>query len=618
MHILVVGNVLKDVYLNLDSRSENFERDGAGVEWTDFGFNASEHHYFNRMSSFGGAAITLEVLQKMGLKANLSDKSFRFTEDGPVIKEPTAVYRYILTSDNGVSYMVPSAEQKTVFATLAEPVDYLYIDRSACLTSSVVNRIVAYLDHYKKAKMILYLKDFKTENISELIKRASVIFLEENENTSNWGKKILDEVAKEKIIGISEKYLSYMKFRESISVDRIDRLTHLSAYSIISATILGSFILSKTIEESLKMAKINVENSNLNSTLSLKEMENIANSTSESNLEMIAASLMVPGKGILAADESGGSIKKKFEALGIEDTAKNRHDYREILLSTPDLEKSITGVILFDETARDTMGDGQSVPDYLISKGIVPGIKVDKGLVDFKDVPGVQPEEKITDGLDDLAKRMREYYQMGLRFAKWRAAFEVKTGENKQLITPSTAAIKENCRVLAEYAAISQSAGIVPIVEPEVVYDGDYDLEVCDRATGKVLDELFRALNRRGVNLKACILKCNMVLAGKKNAEQSTPDEVGRATARVLRAHVPSKLAGVVFLSGGQTVEQATENLRSVTKRKPFPWGVTFSFSRALQGPALEAWAGDNNNKKAAWDALSDRLAANTGALENA
>ena len=609
MHILVVGNVLKDVYLNLDSRTENFERDGKGIEWTDLGFNASEHHYFNRMSSFGGAAITLEVLHKMGLKANISDKSFRYTDEGPVIKEPTAVYRYILVSDNGVSYVVPSEEQKTTFATLAEPVEYLYIDRSACLTSSEVNRIVAYLDHYKTAKMILYLKDFKTENISELIKRASVIFLEENENTNQFGKKILEEIAPEKIIGISEKCLSYLKFREMISVDRIDRLTHLSAYSIISSTILGGFILGKTVETSLRMAKINVENSNLNSTLSLEEIEKIASSTSESNLEMIAASLMVPGKGILAADESGGSMKKKLESLGIEDTAKNRHDYREILLSTPELEKSITGVILFDETARDTMEDGQSVPDYLISKGIVPGIKVDKGLIDAKDIPDALPEEKVTDGLEGLAGRMREYYQMGLRFAKWRAAFE---------INPTTGVIKENCRILAEYAAISQSAGIVPIVEPEVVYDGDHDLEACERATGKVLDELFRALNRRGVNLKACILKCNMILAGKDFNEQSTPDEVGRATARVLRAHVPSKLAGIVFLSGGQTPEQATENLKAVSKRKPFPWGVTFSFSRALQGPALEAWNGDNGNRAAAWNALSDRLAANTDALDNA
>ena len=609
MHILVVGNILKDVYLNLDSRTENFERDGKGIEWTDFGFNASEHHYFNRMGSFGGAAITLEVLKRMGLKANISDKSFRFSDDGPVIREPTAVYRYILTSDTGVSYLVPSKEQKTVFATLAEPVEYLYIDRSACLTSSTVNKIVAYLDHYKNSKMILYLKDFKTENIDELVKRASVIFLEENENTAQFGGKILEKVAPEKIIGISEKSLSYLKYREVISVDRIDRLTHLSAYSIIAATILGGFIMGKTVERSLKMAKINVENSNLNSTLDLEEIEKIAASTSESNLEMIAASLMVPGKGILAADESGGSIKKKFEALGIEDTAQNRHDYREILLSTPELEKSITGVILFDETARDTMEDGQSVPDYLISKGIVPGIKVDKGLIDAKDVPEALPDEKITDGLDGLASRMREYYQMGLRFAKWRAAF---------LATPSMAVIKENCRILAEYAAISQSAGIVPIVEPEVVYDGSHNLETCERATGRVLDELFKALNRRGVNLKACILKCNMVLAGKDFEEQSTPDEVGRATARVLRAYVPSKLAGIVFLSGGQTPEQATENLKAVSKRKPFPWGVTFSFSRALQGPALEAWAGDNNNRAAAWNALSDRLAANTDALDNA
>ena len=613
MKILVVGNILKDVYLGLDSRSEQFEQDKNGDLWLDFGFNASQHHYFSRMSSFGGAAITLEVLQKMGFSASVADTNFRYEDGGPVMDGPTGTYRYILTADNGVSYIVPVDESKTNFTTPSEPVDYLYIDRSARLTPTVVDKIVAYLDYYKKTKLVLYLKNIWDSNLTGLEKRADVVFLEGDFDKND--VPYLD-ISKEKIIRISESSLSYLELKENIVVSRIDRMTHLSAYTIISATVLGGFIMGKTVEYSLKMAKINVENATLDATLTLDEIESIATSTSESNLEMIASTMMQVGKGILAADESGGSIKKKFEALGIADTFQNRHDYREILLSTPGMEKYVTGVILFDETARDTMDEGILVPDYLISRGIVPGVKVDKGLVKVRDMAGVSPEETITDGLADLPTRVREYYQMGLRFTKWRAAFEIKLDNSGAVLTPSMEIVKENCRILAEYAYISQSAGLVPIVEPEVVYDGAYNIDTCARVSGEVLDELFKALERHGVNLRACILKCNMILAGKQFEWQSSPEEVGKWTAKVLKEHVPADLAGVVFLSGGQGVEQATANLAAVIQNGPFPWPVTFSFSRALQEPALETWAGNNSNASEAQKALTERLLANTKVLK--
>ena len=619
MHILVVGNVLKDVYLNLDSRTEDFEQDKTGKAWLDFSFDASEHHYFSRTSSFGGAAISLEVLQKMGLNASIADTSFHFDESGPVIGGPTGTYRYILTSDNGVSYMVPSVEEKTAFTTPTEEVDYLYIDRSACLTPAVIDKITAYLDYYKKTKLVLYLKDFTVKNLSGLIRYAGLIFLEENSDTAwnnEYRAKVLGDFPKEKIIRVSEKRLGYMDFNENIAVSRIDRLTHLSAYSIISATVLGGFILGKTVEYALKMARINVENATLDSTLSLEELENIATSTSENNLELIAATLMTPGKGILAADESADSIHKRFEAFSIADTAESRHDYRTILLSTPGIERFLSGVILFDETARDTIDGTQTVPEYLISRGIVPGIKVDKGLVSITDIPEASPDETLTSGLDDLPERLREYYQMGLRFSKWRAAFEIRLDRNGAIVTPTMAAIRENCRILAEYAILSQSAGLVPVVEPEVVYDGDYPIEQCAKVTSRVLDELFKALNRHGVNLKACILKCNMVIAGKKAEFGSTPDDVARATIRILRSYVPLDLAGIVFLSGGQTPGQATENLAAIMARQPFAWDVTFSFARALQEPVLEAWRGNNENIREAQGAFLERLTENCRALE--
>lgn len=616
MHILVVGNVLKDVYLNLDSRREKFEQDQSGVEWLDFGFNSSCHNYDSRVSNFGGAAISLEVLQKMGLEADISDTNFHFDETGPVLAGPANTYRYILSSDTGVSYLSPSTEYKTGFTTPTEDVDYLFVDRSACLSPWVIDRIVAYLDYSKKTRLVLYLKDLTVEKLGSLIKHADLVFLEEGQGT-------LENYPEEKIVFVSDTRLRHKDYVENVTVERIDRLTRLSAYSIMAATTLGGFILGKTVEYSLKMARINVENATLDSTLGIDELENIATATSETNLEKIAASLMAKGKGILAADESGGSIKKKFEKLGIKDTFGNRHDYRKILLTTPGIEEFVSGVILFDETARDAMDDNTPVSDYLISKGIIPGVKVDEGLApisELSDISDVYPEETYTKGLSGLSARLREYYQMGLKFSKWRAAFNIRTNEEGVILTPSNAAIRENCRILAEYASLSQSAGLVPIVEPEVVYDGDFSIEQCSRASGRVLDELFKALKRRGVNLRACILKTNMVISGKRYTGNTagggfTSTEVAQATHRLLNEYVPAELAGVVFLSGGQTPDQATENLAAIISRGPYAWPLTFSFSRALQDPALEAWKGDNGNEVAAKTALAERLIENCRVL---
>ncbi len=623
MHILVVGNVLKDVYLNIDSRTENFEQDESGTNWLDLGFNASQHHFFSRSSNFAGAAISLEVLSKMGLSASISDSDFHFDESGPVSDTTDEAHRYILTSDSGVTYFVPSEPKKTSFSTPTEPVDYLFIDRSANLTPSTVDKINTFIDYSKNTKLILYLKNDQDPLFLSLAHRANLIFLENNRGNSEHSdalaslfddtKKttILSQIPPENIVKITDNQLSYMDTAEPISLERIDTMTHLSAFSIAAATILGAKLIGRSMEDSLKLARINVENSTLNSCLTLSELDTIATSgATENNLELIAANLMLPKKGILAADESGGSIKKKFEQLDILDTFKNRHIYRDIFLTTPDIEKYLNGVILFDETAKDHLANGQSYPDYLISKRIIPGIKVDQGLEFYTD-----SIETYTKGLADLSSRLREYYQMGLRFAKWRAAFHLTLNKKGEIVTPSARAIEENCHILAEYAKKCQFAGLVPIVEPELVYDGDYDIVKSAEVTSKILDELFKNLKTFGVNLRACILKCNMVLAGKQQSRQSTPEEVGNATARVLKNHVPAELAGVVFLSGGQTVEQATDNLSAIIANGPFPWPVTFSFARALQDPALYTWAGDDANIEAARKAFFERLVKNTEIL---
>ncbi len=609
MNILIVGNVLKDVYLNLDDRTENFELDKNHIKWLDLGFNASEHHFFNRTSSLGGAAISLEILTKMGLDSSISDFNLELTNDELTTTEPPATYRYILTSDGQISYFVPSNFKTTTFTPPTEPIDCLYVDRSANLNKEAVDRIEAYLDISNTTRLIIYVRDLNNNSLNSLIPRADLIFYEKNEKSPK--SAALDDINPEKIVYISENRLTYLNLSEPISVERIDLLTHLSAYSIASATILASFILGRSVENSLRLARINLENSRLNSTLSLPELEAIAdNFSEENNLELIAKNLVLHPKGILAADESGGSIHKKFAGLNIEDTFENRHDYRNLFFTTKDLNKYVNGVILFDETARDTADNGQTYTDYLTSLRIIPGIKVDQGLVPFEN-----SLETYTKGLENLPIRLREYYMMGLRFAKWRAAFEIRLNEHGDTITPSISAIEENCKILASYAKECQSAGLVPIVEPEVVYDGYYSIEKSAEITGKILDCLFQKLSEFNVNLKACILKVNMIIAGKNYYSQSTPEDVGRETAKVLKEHVPEELAGVVFLSGGQTPEQATENLKSIKENGPFPWPVTFSFARALQDPALYAWRGDNANSESAKNAFRDRLIKNTEVL---
>ncbi|MBR3115718.1 fructose-bisphosphate aldolase class I [Candidatus Saccharibacteria bacterium] len=616
MSILIVGNVLKDVYLNLDSRSEHLETDKHGTQWLDLSFNASQHHFYNRSSNLGGATVSLEVLTNLGLEASINGSSLHFTADGLINNQPTETYRYIMLADDKPCYLVPTSYRTTHFTPPAESYDYLYIDRSAELDQTAASRIVTYLEISQNTKLILYLKNLSNPHLNGLIPYASLLFLEEaNQLSTSKGIIPADIENSDKLIHISDHRLTCQNISEPISIERIDMLTHLSIYSIISATVLGSFILGYSIEDSFRLARINIENSKLNASLSLEQLQSLDLDTpTPNNLELIASSLVLHPKGILAADESGGSIHKKFEQLNIPDTYDNRRDYRNIFFTTDGLEDHVNGVILFDETARQIADNGQNFVEYLTSKRLIPGIKVDQGLAPLS--PGSL--ETITNGLDGLEHRLTEYYQMGLRFAKWRAAFELRVNHQGHILTPTETAITANCHALAKYASLCQKAGLVPIVEPEVVYDGYYSIDQSASVTGNILRALFAALQEANVNLKACILKVNMILAGKQYETQSTPAEVGKYTAEILKANVPDDLAGIVFLSGGQTVEQATDNLTAIIKNGPFPWPVTFSFARALQDPALYAWKGDNTNADTARQAFLERLQANTSALKQA
>ncbi|MFP5020066.1 class I fructose-bisphosphate aldolase [Pseudonocardia phyllosphaerae] len=319
----------------------------------------------------------------------------------------------------------------------------------------------------------------------------------------------------------------------------------------------------------------------------------------------IAARMVAPGKGILAADESIGTMSSRLEKAGVEATAENRRRYRVLLSSAQGLSDGASGIIFCDETLGQTFDDGTAFAEAVNNLGILPGIKVDTGA---KPCPGL-PGETVTEGLDGLAGRLEHYAEIGAAFAKWRAVYVIDAGEG----LPSDGAIRSNANALARYAAACQAAGIVPIVEPEVLMDGSHSIQDCAAATAKVHEAVREELALLNVDLAGIVLKPNMIIEGKDAADESTPDQVAEATVEVLRAW-PDELAGVAFLSGGQSPERATANLEAM-QRHDTPWPLTFSFGRALVDPALAAWHGDSSLVEAGQKALSDRVAANAAAV---
>ncbi|MFQ5954616.1 MAG: class I fructose-bisphosphate aldolase [Kiloniellales bacterium] len=321
-------------------------------------------------------------------------------------------------------------------------------------------------------------------------------------------------------------------------------------------------------------------------------------------LETTAQAMVHRGKGILAADESSGTIEKRLSSVNVPSTDETRRDYREMLFRTKGLGAYISGVILFDETIRQKGADGTPLIELLTGQGIIPGIKVDKGAKALAGAAG----EKVTEGLDGLRERYAKYREIGARFAKWRAVITIGDG------LPSAYCLEANAHALARYAALAQEADLVPIVEPEVLMDGDHDLERCATATEATLKRVYQALHRHRVHLEGTLLKPNMVLAGKDCPNQPSIDAVARATIRCLRRCVPAAVPGIVFLSGGQTDLDATVRLNAMNAEGPHPWALSFSYGRALQGVPLKEWSGSAENVPAAQAALHHRARMNGAA----
>jgi len=325
---------------------------------------------------------------------------------------------------------------------------------------------------------------------------------------------------------------------------------------------------------------------------------------SKQELESVAQAMVAKGKGILAADESMGTIKRRFDSIKIESNDNNRRAYREMLFTTKGVEEAISGVILFDETIRTTASDGTPFPQLLAKKGILPGIKVDKGPVDIPGFPG----EVVTEGLDGLRGRLKEYKELGAKFAKWRAVITIGDG------IPTDTCLQLNAHALARYGALCQEAVIVPIVEPEVLLDGNHTIERCQDVSEETLRITFWHLMEQRVHLEGMILKPSMVVSGKDNPRQAGVEEVAERTLRCLKRTVPSAVPGIAFLSGGQSAVSATEHLNAMNKMAPLPWQVSFSYARALQDPALKAWQGEPANVPAAQKIFYHRAKMNSAA----
>ena len=322
------------------------------------------------------------------------------------------------------------------------------------------------------------------------------------------------------------------------------------------------------------------------------------------DLESAARALVAPGKGILAADESSGTIEKRFTSIDVESTEENRRAYRNLLFTTEGAEEFISGVILYDETIRQSADDGTAFPELLAGRGVIPGIKVDKGAKPLANAP----DETITEGLDGLRERLNEYRELGARFTKWRAVISIGKG------IPSEYCLWTNAHALARYAGLSQEAGLVPIVEPEVLMDGDHTIERAFDVTSRTLHAVFTELRDQRVHFEQMLLKPNMVLPGYDGSEQATQEEVAEWTLRCFYRHVPAAVPGIVFLSGGQSDEDATANLNAMNATGPHPWELSFSYGRALQAPALKAWGGEAANVEEAQKAYYRRAKFNGAA----
>lgn len=607
--ILIIGNVLKDIYIKLDDRNNDFETDENDIDWLNLGFNGAAHGFFRRTSVYGGAAVSLSVLYRLGLNAELLNSRTEFS-DGEVswIDEPDD-YRYILCHRDEITYFVPSNRKVTDWKAPADKPEWILVDRSTTVSSRLVDELKNFLKFSPATKLAVHAEKYQTPAGQRLKEMADILFIED-EPPIHDDVEIVDKIEPEQpnqqlVCHITPRKIYFSGAEESWSLSKTDMMTHLTVYSTIVATILGVISVGGSPTDAVLWARLNAEQATIAGSLSARKLRELAEKekAKRENLRYTAQLLMAPKKGILAMDESEQKLTARLAQHGIRGSESARQAYREMILTTPDLEKYISGVILSDISANQKVNH-QHAYEYITSRGMIPGIKADKGLATIPETG-----ESYTTGIEDLFERMRTAYQQGFRFAKWRAAFKIQKDE------PSFIAVEKNAELLANFAKDCQLAGILPVIESDIVLDGDYNISECAAVTDRILTSIFTKLEQRHIDLPGCILKTNMILSGQDAAMLATPDEVGMATAAIIRHAVPRYTAGILFLSGGQEPKTATKNLTAICQNAPFPWPISFAFGRALQEPAITLWKGDRANLRSAQAALKRHLEANVDAM---
>jgi len=608
--ILIIGNVLKDVYLKMDERQNDFEVDERGINWLELGFNGDAHKFFHRTSVFGGAAVSLAVLNQLNVDAAILNSKTEVKTGELTWSDDPADYRYILSCRGGITYFVP-AERKTTDWTMPKGTpEWILIDRSTNISTRLIDELKNFLKFSHGTKLAVHTEKHLTPAGQRLAEMADVLFVED-EAPVHREEKIVDKIEVDQpntqlVCHISPRKLSLGGVEESWNLDRTDMMTHLTVYSTIVATILGVIASGGTTSDALLLAKLNAEHATLNGSLTADKLHELAQVelTKRNSLKLVARSLLSPSKGILAIDEGKASLVRRFNKFGIPVDTQNQKDFYQMILTAPGMQDYISGVILSNDLSRQKLANGQNVLDFLTSRGIISGIKVDLGLTSAMD-----PREKWTQNHPGLAEELRQGYERGFRFAKCRAAFEIS---NEQ---PEFFVVERNVTKLATFAKESQLAGLVPMVEVDISGSGDYSIEKCAEVNARIMAKLFEKLTERQVSLGGCILKCAMIRSGDAAESQASAHEIGVATSAILKHSVPRYMAGVALLSGGQEPKTATKNLTAIMQESPFPWPVTFAFSRALEEPVLATWKGSAENIKAAQAALGRHLAANADAL---
>ena len=564
--ILVVGNVLKDTYLQLDERQNQLERDERGVNWLEMSFDGAAWRYFHRTSVLGGAAVSLMTLRQLGVAAELA------REEAPVI------YRYILSLQDKVSYIVPSSQTVTEWQEPAEVPEWILVDRSAVVAERLVGAIWQYQQEHPEVKLAVYLSKQLSPAARRLAGCADLVFVEDELEELRHGTSWLRQGAA--ICHLGRQRLRLGEAEENWEIERVDTMTHLTIFSIVAATVLAILSRGGSAREALLWAKVNIEAASLDRAASRERVEQLVAAETEKRktVRLLARELMAKGRGVLAIDEAPERLNRRLEAQGLAARAERRKEFYELLLTTPHLEQRLSGVILSEENARIRLSNSRTLLEQATVKGVMPGIKADRGLELGAD------GEQYTLGEEGLAERLGHYYRRGFRFAKWRAVFACGSGK------PGYFALEENTRRMAEFAKQCQLAGLAPVIEPEVLVGEKTTLIECVQATVRVLARTLEQLRARQVDLGTVVMKVNLLVAGPKAKPKASSAEVAYATAKVLGTLIPPEVAGVLILSGGREPQQILADLTALKEQGELPWRMSFSFSRALENPVLQAW----------------------------